>query len=401
MEPAVEKEFKEDGVSVITTIDVKQIEVAANLISRQNIDETDKFDELPLLLNALNLNDDCNIKSLLDSDTTNVSCVDIDGKNALHYACHCVDYNNEGIKTWLSKLKWVKQLVSMGCDTNQTSYDKNLSPIHILLMSISQYVEVTDTIYDTFKVLVHYSENINLISKDRNMTALMIACESNHYRMVQCLLSKRDINLEIKNTHGMTAFIIACKKHSNSNMHGDFKTIAMTVGIIDKLIAYGCNVDTVDNNLKSGFHHVAQGRFSSELVGILKYRVSDVNNKDSTGKTALHYACFHPGSANLVHELLDIGADINTIDNDGNTALHYAVTNCCCQHIFNLVENDECEIIQNNKNLTPLDISAIHNTSEDIRTVLRKRLNIQEQRIISHGFKTAWVQIEDSDDECC
>jgi ankyrin repeat protein len=154
----------------------------------------------------------------------------------------------------------------------------------------------------------------------------------------------------------------------------------------------------VDNNLKSGFHYVAQGRFSSELVGILKYRVSDVNSKDSTGKTALHYACFHPGSANLVHELLDIGADINTIDNDGNTALHYAVTYCCRQHIFDLIENEECEILQNNKNLTPLDISAIHNTGEIIRSLLRKRVEIQEERIIIHGFKRACIQ---SDDESC
>jgi ankyrin repeat protein len=371
---------------------------AASFLQRRYENSIVEVDGLPLLLWCFKMNHDSVIRYLLDDEITNVNCLDIDGNNAIHYACQCLNYDNEGIKVWLSKLKWVRQLVSMGCNTSQTSYEYNLSPIHNLLISISHYVEVTDTIYDIFKFLVHVSENINALTKDRCMTSLMIACELNEYRIVQCLLCKHGINLEIKNTDGMTAFIIACKKHSSSNMHDDFKTIAMTVGIIDKLITYGCNVNTVDNNLKSGFHYVAQGRFSSELVGILKYRVSDVNSKDSTGKTALHYACFHPGSANLVHELLDIGADINTIDNDGNTALHYAVTYCCRQHIFDLIENEECEILQNNKNLTPLDISAIHNTGEIIRSLLRKRVEIQEERIIIHGFKRACIQ---SDDESC
>jgi ankyrin repeat protein len=379
----------------------KQTEVI-NLLENVSI-----IDNVPLLLWALKQNYGFIVDYLFQCNRFDVSETDDDGKTALHYACMCNNYYDANRKKdWSpTKFGFVKQLINMGLDINQTSKERNLSPIHIILNSFAVGAEVNDLSYSIFKYMVKQPTiNINIITNNGNMTPLMRTCELNDPKLVECLLTKTDISLDMENINGQTALILACEKYSTQTI----TTCRNTYNIIWALLNKNCKIDVSDNKSMSPLHYTMLRSSHSDLNDTLICHVQNIDSRDNTGKTALHYASSHAyGNTRTIDNLVKYGADIHSTDNDGNNALHHAVKYKNKTYIYHLLNKYHCDILlENNENQTPLDIfnqitnnsDNLTNSGNEVREFLKTKFDSEQYSRSLHGIKRALISTESSDE---
>ena len=88
------------------------------------------------------------------------------------------------------------------------------------------------------------------------------------------------------------------------------------------LIEHGVDVNIKDTNGDTALI-LAADKGHTEIVQLLLDRGADVTDKNQNGKTALLLAAMS-GHTNIAQLLLERGADVNARDRDGGTALLYA-----------------------------------------------------------------------------
>ncbi len=139
-------------------------------------------------------------------------------------------------------------------------------------------------------------------------TALMVACEQGHLRLVRHLL-QAGADLEITDNEGRTALWYGC--------------LAERPEILPLLLATNLNVNARQADGRTALAAMAD-MGATERVKALLQANADVNTEDASGRTPLHYAC-HTGQVELVRVLLRAKAKVNTQDKEGQTVLIGAV----------------------------------------------------------------------------
>jgi len=152
--------------------------------------------------------------------------------------------------------------------------------------------------------------DVNIRNTD-GMTPLMIAAEKGHTDVVESLLNKgADVNARSKNRYipGETALMNAAEK-------GHTATVQV-------LLANGADANARDKEGRSPLMEAVKGRENTVIKALLAHG-ADVNAKDSSGATALIYAA-QKGLEDTIKILIQNGADVKIQDNEGQTALVYA-----------------------------------------------------------------------------
>ena len=150
---------------------------------------------------------------------------------------------------------------------------------------------------------------------DKNScTALDIAAERGHFRIVECLLDYGCVDMHPatkQRTNCSTALLRACSRAGNGE-------------VVALLIEAGFDVNGVENGSLCTPLHLA-ARCNSGLVATLLLKNAYVNQMDKNGQIPLHYAISR-GQVDSVRLLLEAGSNPLAIDMTGKTLLGLAAS---------------------------------------------------------------------------
>jgi len=188
-------------------------------------------------------------------------------------------------------------------------------------------------------LLAHPGIDVNIVSEDRNRSAMIIACIYCNIDIIRALIAHgADVNMH--DLEGDTPLIIACRNSDHTN-------------VVRELITHGANI----------------------------------NDRGNRNRTALIISSLYD-KPNVAHELIICGADINHQDDDGNTALILAIGYGTVQIVNDLLDHDADMTIYNNNMQGALNIYVGHPNQELINIIERKIRELREAAIKVYGNKT-------------
>ena len=258
----------------------------------------------------------------------------------------------------------VELVLNDGVDINASGSDDCTALLRASRSSSSQFNET----------LIDLGAEVNVRSKDRKETPLMLAADCNNY-MAACLLLRHGASVNVRNSSGSTPLHLAVKRNRKS--------------LVRLLLAYNADVNIQDNSGHTVLHqsvirgdenlvrllleHHADVNIQNKcgetplplsikmghenLVMLLAEHSADANIQNKDGYTSLHW-CVREGNENLCRLLLEHNADANIQDNNGYTPLHRAVMNGAVNLIGLLLEHKADVNIQHKFGFTPLHLSA-------------------------------------------
>ncbi|XP_067648882.1 ankyrin repeat, PH and SEC7 domain containing protein secG-like [Haliotis asinina] len=239
----------------------------------------------PLLQAAMKGN--INVFELFACTGSNVSRVDLNGYNVLHFACMG------------EHMSLVKYIVSQG------SVDINSRSIHgltPLMFAVVQHCK------DIFDFLLSMGANVSCVD-NRGRNVLHYACSQEQVAMVKYLVSRGSVDINSRRTDGMTPLMTVALKGNKY--------------IFELLVSRGANVSHVDDRGNNILHSACMG----EDVAMVKYRVSqgsvNINSRNNDGMTPLAMAA-SKGNTYLFDVLVRMGANASHVDDNGYTILHMA-----------------------------------------------------------------------------
>ena len=209
------------------------------------------------------------------------------GMNCLHIAADCGRFNL--CRTLISKHNVDVQLPNHDGWTALHYFAKNGS-------------------YDLVKFAVDMGADINLKTINGE-NCLHIAAGNSHLNLCRELISKYNVDVQLPDHRGWTAFHYFAKK-------GSYELVKFVADI-------GIDINLKTNNGKNCLHIAAGcGHFNLCRMLISKHHF-DVQLPDHRGWTALHYFAKN-GRYELAKVVADMGADINLKTFEGKNSLHIA-----------------------------------------------------------------------------
>ncbi len=230
---------------------------------------------------------------------------------------------------------------------------------------------------ETAEVLLEYGADVNNRSesrRDSGETALMVAAEKGHSKMVKKLIAA-GAEIDIKDDSGDTALIKAMEggraEMVRQLLHaGADPTIKDREGrnayliavkeeeveILKLLIEAGVDIESTDNRGTNGLIH-SSSEGDTEIAEILISAGANINVVNEYGRSALSEAA-ERGYTGIVRLLVDAGADVNLRDADGKTALMRAATGGKTEAVRILLDAKADFNLQDDKKLTALMLSA-------------------------------------------
>jgi len=189
---------------------------------------------------------------------------------------------------------------------------------------------------------------------ERGRTAMHAAVDNRKHHVLEYLLSRNEINAEVKTNHGHTPLHTAMMEGNdeairlllrhNVNLND---TTDSGASYLHVCIAYGAeNVrnNTVRRLLDLGMWAdlpdddgdtplvmaIIFGHF--DIMRVLIERGADVSSRNKSGITPLHHATMSSQPVTTINLLMDHGANICATDNDGHTplALAFRHKRSCC-----------------------------------------------------------------------
>lgn len=208
----------------------------------------------------------------------------------------------------------IRYLLEKGAAINAFNEYGNTALHEAIMHSYHGYQE------EVIQILLNAGANLEIENNER-LTPWLYAVCMDRIDVVRKFL-ELEINVNVTNTKGNSALIIAAKEHNK--------------GIVQLLLSKGA-----DSNLKNDqgstplmyaattpLHNSAYKAMKAVYVDIMRELLNanaDVNALDQDGNTVLHTAAWADEDGNAVQLLLDAGADANIASKSGHTPLHRAV----------------------------------------------------------------------------
>ena len=178
----------------------------------------------------------------------------------------------------------------------------------------------------------------------------MMAAKSGNSELTSCILSLSNPNVNLVDSEGCTALMIAAKEGH--------------LEVVSELLQQSASVNAVDKKGDSTLIYATKSGKIDVVRKLLEVRI-DINHQGQDGKTAL-YCAVEKNNPEIVGALLSFRADLEVQANDKNTPLLKAVK----MKSSHIVE----QLLNSNAKLTPTDKSG--------DTVLHVALNQRSKKIV-------------------
>jgi len=219
---------------------------------------------------------------------------------------------------------------------------------------------------------------IDVNQKDsEGLTVLYIATKKNEVGIAKLLISKK-ANLNILDSHGQSPLFLACSTSPT---------------IAEKLIEAGASLDFVDSNQETVLHVVC-GKGHLEILTLLFDNKVDLTLQTKEGFTAFHLIFTkqsnEEAAVQTIKLFFDRGYDVNAVTaNEGYTALHLCVIkgNETLPLVKTLLDYCKAKLnIKDKEGNTPIDLA---NKKEDLSPEFKKFLSDHESygQKITEAFK--------------
>ena len=279
------------------------------------------------------------------------------GDTALHYAVsldycscdvlNCLIENGADVNVRKEYSKRTPLMIAAHC--------KNLNAVEFLL----KHGAIVDVQDKRNKSSLHYGVEGALLSSDTS------------FDVVSCLLNHgADINAPMNGKY--TALMMACRSQH--------------VRLVKFLLQQGANVQVKDKDGKTALHFACELTFtwkpaSCDLLNCLTENGADINALRKDNRTPLMVAS-SCGGVDQITFLIKRGANVHLQDKNGDTALHHAARNM----------NNSLEIVCaltaagasqmcNNQGLTPLLVASSTGNNAAVEELLKNQEVTKEQRI--------------------
>ncbi|KAI9153709.1 hypothetical protein LWI28_015419 [Acer negundo] len=134
--------------------------------------------------------------------------------------------------------------------------------------------------------------------------------------------------------------------------------LSMQIPLMDKLIANGVDIDSVDKDGLTALHKAVIGKKEAVISHLLR-KGANPHVKDLDGATLLHYAV-QVGALQTVKLLIRYKVDVNVADNEGWTPLHIAIQSRNRDISKVLIINGADKTRKNKDGKTALDLSLCY-----------------------------------------
>lgn len=227
------------------------------------------------------------------------------------------------------------------------------------------------------------------------VTPLMLAAREDQPKVVQKLLARRDILVNLQDTQGQTvvhyivharnieamkAIVNAPSVDLNHLDHSGCSALTLAafggnLAAVKALLDAGADINQRESPLYSQGNALMRAADSNwvHIVDELVRRGIDLNAKDDFGRSAVHSAAIN-GSDRTLAVLLDLpGIEIDLKDFNGNTPVHDAAGLSFESSALKLLLRKGARTdLRNNRGKTPLDSAKISGTRRNVR-ILREK----------------------------
>lgn len=267
------------------------------------------------------------------------NCLDKRGKTPLHYLVTTEDLWKNGRDKWISA---AKLLIMRGADC--TIRDKQGdTPLDLVVRSLLLPAE---------EEMAEYLASVQL-SPEKRSSFLVTAIEQvDDITFAFFLFNKLPRHTQLQQKLCDRLLI----KDSETYLYERTRNQES----IEKLLDYGANPNTKDENGNTLLHHISRYGMSPDIAALLLSRKANPNAVNNQGQTPLHTNINGPTA--IVKELIRNGANCNLRDKEGNAPLHAVdpwkvrfSTSTSIKNIQLLIEQNADISLQNHAKQTPLD----------------------------------------------
>ncbi|XP_034952601.1 ankyrin-1-like [Chelonus insularis] len=191
----------------------------------------------------------------------------------------------------------------MEAKVNDNQNIRGQTPLHLICKYKTNQTE------DIINLLLQYKANIEATDAE-GWTPLFVACYSNNYPAVKCLLNN-NANVYHTDNQNLNALYISVK-HNKYNSE-----------VVDALLKHKINIKCIDKQGKSIFHIIAENNNHDIIENLVNGKAS-IDLFDKNGDTPLHTSIKHC-HVNVTTELISYGADITILDKKNRSPLQIAM----------------------------------------------------------------------------
>ena len=194
------------------------------------------------------------------------------------------------------------------------------------------------------RLLIDAGADINIPDKYQQTALHMAACNG-YNDIVDALIKRPDMNLNVRNENGDTPLNVAADNGRAASAR--------------LLIDAGADINIPDKYQQTALHMAACNGYNDIVDALIKRPDVNLNVRNENDNTPLHLAVYN-GRAASARLLIDAGANINIPDNKQQTALHMAACNGYNDIVDALIKRPDVNLnVRNEDGNTPLDVAVM------------------------------------------